>query len=67
MDELLSDMYSDFPEEWNNFYEDSWADPAEEEWVDSDLFFDGHDSYSDAEALASAGHGNDEDYGYYGE
>ena len=25
------------------------------------------DMYDDAEALASAGHGTDEDYGYYGE
>lgn len=64
MDELFSDMYSDYSEEWNNFYEDSWADPAEEEWVDTDLFYE---SVSDSDALISIGWGTDEDYGYYGE
>lgn len=49
--------------------DEAWADPAEQEdWVDTDLFFDGYeDSHADAEALASIGWGTDEDYGHYGE
>ena len=57
---------------------EAWADPAEQEdWVDTDLFYE---SISDSAALISLGSsgpvyvkvsritgGTDEDYGYYGE
>ena len=45
----------------NDFCSDVCADRAYDYVADYD------DSTSDAEALASAGWGTDEDYGYYGE
>lgn len=44
----------------------------DEEQREADLFADSADDWSDeawmdADALASAGHGDDEDYGYFGD
>jgi hypothetical protein len=46
---------------------DDWNDVAEEDPISSDEERYMDSSSADAEALASAGWGTDEDYGYYGE
>ena len=59
------EAYYDYREEIDL---DPWAD-AMDGWGDEDVEWE--DSYSDVEAdadtLASAGYGTDEDYGYYGD
>lgn len=42
-----------------------WQEAEEE--LEEDYSSDLEDSFADSDALASAGHGTDEDYGYYGE
>ena len=49
---------------------DSWDDAPindDEDLLFPDIEDDYDDPYADAEALASAGFGTDEDYGYYGD
>jgi hypothetical protein len=44
---------------------DAWRDEEPEEDYEEDQFMS--DAEADADVLASAGWGTDEDYGYYGE
>ena len=59
------DPWGEAMEGWGDEEEepwDGWGDEEEEPW---DGFRD--DVEADADALASAGYGTDEDYGYYGD
>jgi len=50
----------------DEYYNDQiiWGDDDEDMWSDPD--YDMSDVEADADTLASAGWGTDEDYGYYG-
>lgn len=56
--------YEDFQEDWHDHLECEDDDLHDEEMLDDEPYMDAVEA--DADALASAGWGTDEDYGYYG-
>lgn len=56
----MIDSNDDFTRD--DFMEDQHIDNIEHEWEDGD-----DERFADSDALASAGFGTDEDYGYFGE